>query len=634
MYKFTQGNGTGTFSRHLRDVHFIVYDKVQKKVKYIGGGGGGGGLQQTQTQLGGFMSEVPGGGIPWHYNRNVMIENMATFVTLDEQPFNYGESLHLEKFNKLSLQPAYSRVPRNTLKREIIKQYANARLKIIKFFENFDGRVSITSDGWTSITGDSYLCVTVHWIDNVFNLHKRIIAFDVMDESHSGINIYNRMNGTLKEFNLDDKVFTISFDNATANTKCIEHVKKNYNLPVDGALLHVRCCAHIINLSVQEGISFISPLIEPIRKVAKWARNNQNIRRQYKQLCLVNNLKFRKLLGDCVTRWNSTYEMLSLAIKYKKVVTQLYNDYHESIGSDLCIDESSWTIGEHVCDLLGSYNHATHVFSYVYEPNVHLVIMECISIVKCMTDCEANEPCLKPVIFDMKIKWLGYFFDFPHIYGIAVLLDPGLKLNGLTNMLTYYYTTLGIEYDVKKYVDECISILTELYSLYGKDSNSSAAESSRPSKSRRFLNNALANIILKKSSSTSDSSSASSIVTEFINSHHSTDDEDFNILHWWRDHAAQYPTLARLARDILVVPASTIASESAFSAGKRVVSEKRSRLTPESVKICVCKKDWDLAENRQQGQASDDDIEDDPFMTMNTSEEGSGVEEDNEDEDN
>ena len=95
--------------------------------------------------------------------------------------------------------------------------------------------------------------------------------------------------------------------------------------------------------------------------------------------------------------------------------------------------------------------------------------------------------------------------------------------------------------------------------------------------------------------------------------------DDFEILTWWKNHESQFPVLAKIARDIFVVPASTIASESAFSAGRRVLDEKRSSLSPDVVKICVCKKDWDQAEKRQQGNKKDD--EDDPWMVMDSSSE-------------
>jgi len=65
----------------------------------------------------------------------------------------------------------------------------------------------------------------------------------------------------------------------------------------------------------------------------------------------------------------------------------------------------------------------------------------------------------------------------------------------------------------------------------------------------------------------------------------------FDILSWWKTHSTKYPILCRLARDVLAIPASTVASESAFSAGGRVVDKYRSRLDPQVVEALICSKD-------------------------------------------
>lgn len=47
-----------------------------------------------------------------------------------------------------------------------------------------------------------------------------------------------------------------------------------------------------------------------------------------------------------------------------------------------------------------------------------------------------------------------------------------------------------------------------------------------------------------------------------------------------------------MARDILSIPISSVASESAFSAGGRVLDQFRSSLKPETVEVIICTGDW------------------------------------------
>ncbi|RLM60680.1 hypothetical protein C2845_PM14G05940 [Panicum miliaceum] len=69
-------------------------------------------------------------------------------------------------------------------------------------------------------------------------------------------------------------------------------------------------------------------------------------------------------------------------------------------------------------------------------------------------------------------------------------------------------------------------------------------------------------------------------------------DAPFDILQYWKTSSATYPILARMARDILAVPASTVASESAFSSGEKIINNYRSRLTSKTVEALICLQDW------------------------------------------
>jgi hypothetical protein len=72
----------------------------------------------------------------------------------------------------------------------------------------------------------------------------------------------------------------------------------------------------------------------------------------------------------------------------------------------------------------------------------------------------------------------------------------------------------------------------------------------------------------------------------------------FDILAWWKNQIDEYPVLSQIAKDLLVVQVSTVASESAFSTGGRVIDPFRSRLETEMVEALICTKDWVAATRR------------------------------------
>jgi hypothetical protein len=69
-------------------------------------------------------------------------------------------------------------------------------------------------------------------------------------------------------------------------------------------------------------------------------------------------------------------------------------------------------------------------------------------------------------------------------------------------------------------------------------------------------------------------------------------EDDFHILSWWSSNAVKYPVISRIAKDVLAAPATSVASESAFSTGGRILSDYRSRLLSETVEALICLQDW------------------------------------------
>ncbi|KAG6719082.1 hypothetical protein I3842_04G185800 [Carya illinoinensis] len=57
----------------------------------------------------------------------------------------------------------------------------------------------------------------------------------------------------------------------------------------------------------------------------------------------------------------------------------------------------------------------------------------------------------------------------------------------------------------------------------------------------------------------------------------------FEICIWWKANSIKYPILSRIVRDVLAIPITTVASESTFSTGGRVLDAFQSSLSPSTM---------------------------------------------------
>ena len=90
------------------------------------------------------------------------------------------------------------------------------------------------------------------------------------------------------------------------------------------SLFHIRCCAHILNLIVKDGLTVVSDSIENIRGMVHFWTISPKRKEKFEEGVLQLQISCtKKLCLDCVTRWNSTYVMLKTALEYKDVFTRL-----------------------------------------------------------------------------------------------------------------------------------------------------------------------------------------------------------------------------------------------------------------------------------------------------------------------
>jgi hypothetical protein len=177
---------------------------------------------------------------------------------------------------------------------------------------------------------------------------------------------------------------------------------------------------------------------------------------------------------------------------------------------------------------------------------------------------------------------------------IAVILDPRLKMT----MLHACYIALLGEEEAEIYVSKSYEVLTNLINQYLLQSDQECVGTS--SSGASFTTTISATAVLSIFKSLAASKKTTTIVKSkneldrYLEEETLPHDENeyFDILGWWKVAGTRYPTLRLIARDVLAIPITTVASESAFSTSGRVLSEHRSRLTPQMLEALMCTQSW------------------------------------------
>ena len=73
-----------------------------------------------------------------------------------------------------------------------------------------------------------------------------------------------------------DRLFTITADNVSSNDVAINYVKKKTkerdHSILSGEFMHRRCCVHILNLIVQNGLKSIHESIAKVQNVVRYVK--------------------------------------------------------------------------------------------------------------------------------------------------------------------------------------------------------------------------------------------------------------------------------------------------------------------------------------------------------------------------
>jgi hypothetical protein len=481
-----------------------------------------------------------------------------------------------------------------------LKESLKATLALTKF-------VALTSDIWTSAANESYISVTVHYIDNSWVLCDRVLAVMPIDERHTGDNIVKWLLDALAQYDLSpSKVSALVHDNGSNMVAAAKKLEALHGWS------SVRCVAHTIQLvvnAVLQSVSISDTLTSARRVVEHFKRSalaTSMLHAKQEQMSVPDH----QMIMDVSTRWNSTLYMIDRLLEQRWPVSAVLSDKgHKSCQN---LSEIKWEMLSTVKSMLEPFEAATVFISgekYVTASAVVSVIHALRAKMEPAPGDVAYVKQLKEIaLTQLADRWQlevdQVTGDNRKLFSVAlksVVLDPRFKFNCLSPQ-TARYVRSELAAEAIKY-----GTTTEVVDLPPVDNEVCVTASERPSTSsdHDYSGTAVASTSREQAMAAAidnlfggdDVMSPDPVPGDDAVS--SVDDQIGSLfrearlsrqqcpLQWWKSNSPRYNLLVPLALKYLCIPGSSTPSERTFSVAGLTLSRLRSALSPEHVDMLV-----------------------------------------------
>jgi hypothetical protein len=310
-------------------------------------------------------------------------------------------------------------------------------------------------------------------------VREKIACSELIDESHSGANIAERVSMVVDEYGLADKIFVVTLDNASSNSTVMDILSPIFSgyilvaLPPDATedevkeerslFMHQRCACHIINLIVKSGMKHLKPYIEDFRTTISFLNSSNQCIAAFKSFCMSMGVRPRKFGLDMDVRWNSTYIMLKHVVPYRGTFSTFIQTHHPFRNGLPLLTDNHWYVAEKILGFLEVFYDSTIALSCVYYPTSSLMLHHILDIAGHLNAYE-NDELLRHVIVPMKDKFLKYWRNIPMLYAFTFVLDPRAKMKGLHNILHLLSNRTGTDYS--RFPTDVRGKLTKVFERY------------------------------------------------------------------------------------------------------------------------------------------------------------------------
>lgn len=253
---------------------------------------------------------------PCNRDRTELItQSLMKMIGVDMLPLSFVTSNGFREFMNV-VDPNFNIPCRQTIKNRLVYVYEQVSTKIAAELSEVSV-VAWTSECWSSRSQDAYVTVTMNYLDSNWIPKTYTLATEELSEHHTAANLTAKMKNEMIKWNLVNKVSTVVTDNALN--------AKNSVRDLEGLFINegVTCAAHSLQLCVTKAMALddAAAVCDKASKVVTHFRHSNiaatALERKQEQLGVAK----LKLIQNCSTRWDSTYEMIKRIVLSDRTLT-------------------------------------------------------------------------------------------------------------------------------------------------------------------------------------------------------------------------------------------------------------------------------------------------------------------------
>ncbi|XP_061542548.1 E3 SUMO-protein ligase ZBED1-like [Phycodurus eques] len=519
----------------------------------------------------------------------LLTESILNMLVADMRPLSMVDDKGFRKMIS-TFNPKYSMPSLTYFTNMMEKKHQEMTAKLENVLQDTEC-VALTTDFWTSVATEAYLGVTCHFLGEDWEMKSLYLTTMRLEERHAAADIADWLEETVAKFHIPfTKVKVVVHDNG-ANVVAAAGILEDRH-----GWASLRCSGHTLNLVVQNTLKnkdTIANCVDSARCLVEHFNKSELACNKLKEKQQEMGMVPLMLIQDVSTQWNSTYHMLSRLLGQRWPVTAALSDPEvNTIAKQhyLDLNPEQWSLGEELAQVLGPFEGVTEFLSgeqYVtlsaLPQLVHNLKKSTLSVAFKTASVRAFQAQVAEQITERWQKLFLFQPEGPNTVLLAAALDPRfrkLKFLPAEDVFKVQCTIQSMALAVKK---------------KARESNESGNEVT--AKSKDCLGTKYGSLLKSMLGSSSDSSSSSDEENEDENEQlrqavqrevlqyfgEQPLSKKENPLPWWKTNAIRYPTLAKLAKSFLAIPATSTSSERLFSTAGNFAPKRRASLSSEHV---------------------------------------------------